>query len=39
MIYSLEEFIDFINETQKGDTSFDFIKFKEMIKERQINNK
>lgn len=39
MIYRLEDFLDFINDTQEGTTSFDFIKFKEMIKERQINNK
>ena len=39
MIYRLEDFIEIINETQEGKTSFDFIKFREMIKERQKINK
>ena len=39
MIYRLEDFIEIINETQEGKTLFDFIKFKEMIKEREYNNK
>jgi hypothetical protein len=39
MIYSLKEFLNIIYNTQEGNTDFDFIKFKELLKQKENNNK